>query len=96
MTQAEFDDYRMSLLYYFGENCWNMVKKIEYGMDYYNDFYGLILCRGWIKIMNEYVLVVQGTSPDRNFYTQQQMYELSQKLNIYLNLNYDLNFYLTT
>ena len=94
MTNPEFDDYRMSLIYYFGQLCHSMCNKVKLGMDYSNDFYNLILADGYIDIMNEYVLVVEG-GDDTNFYNQDEMYDLSQKFNIILDLNYELNFYLT-
>jgi len=94
MTQTEFDDFRVNLMWYYADLVNKMVDKCQIGTpdkEIDNDVEILSLLEGYIDIMFEYTLFYSNEE-DTNFFTIEEMQTILLKINDLLNTNFEISF----
>lgn len=98
MLLADFEEYRLQLLYYSSEMTNTMQKKMQLGQDWKNDLFKLYVFNRRLDIMLEFTPQSEADYlvENKNFFSNEEMLVLQQQINDMINTDFNLSFYLTT
>ena len=98
MLLADFESYRLQLLWYSSDMTDTMRKKIQLGQDWKQDLFKLYVLNRKIDLMLEYKpqTEVDYLIENKNFFSVEDMLVQQEQINDLINTDFDLDFYLTT
>ena len=96
MTSNQFEEYRLTLLWYTSDLTWQMCNKIKSGINWKNDAFKIFVLNKYIDIMLEHTLQTESDyeNSNINFLSNDGMLLIQFKINELLNTDFNYDFYL--